>query len=535
MLDYSHKRFLIVDDFSDFRTSLKAMLRELGAKDVDMADRGEDALSLCRHKRYDIILHDYNLGAGKNGQQVLEELLIGKLISHECIFVMVTAESSQAMVLSALEHEPDAYLTKPFNRASLSQRLDKLVERKTALQPILQALDKQDSSAVLAACASLSQQDKRYAPLCLRYQAGALRELGRLDELEKLLTALLADRTVPWACIALGNLLQTRGQLPRAQQVYELALKSFPMFPGLYDGLAAVLSAQGEGKRAQNLLEEAVRLSPLAIRRQMQLGKLALENDDFGIASKAFRCAVEQGRTSCFKNPENYLGLTQALTGQAVDGSLDKRLQLDINQTISELQKTYSNDQAVQVRARLAHASSLVLSGDAAQAKKLTEEAVARLGDLQSFFSAEAAMAVASQLRELGQAEASDTLLKNCVEIYGDDPAVMQGIALQTSDPAILGSGLQALELNRQGVRSYQQGEHGQALEHFRAALALQPKNISMALNTAQSLLRLGGEQATPALLEECRACLEVVRIMPENDPRFARYQKLRHKAFGDE
>ncbi len=74
MQDYSNKRFLVVDDFSDFRTSMKSMLRDIGAKDVDTADRGEDALALCRHKRYDIILHDYNLGAGKNGQQVLEEL-----------------------------------------------------------------------------------------------------------------------------------------------------------------------------------------------------------------------------------------------------------------------------------------------------------------------------------------------------------------------------------------------------------------------------------------------------------------------------
>ena len=205
MQDYSNKRFLVVDDFSDFRTSMKSMLRDIGAKDVDTADRGEDALALCRHKRYDIILHDYNLGAGKNGQQVLEELLIGKLISHQCIFIMVTAESSQAMVLSALEHEPDAYLTKPFNRASLIQRLDKLVERKDALKPILQALDKSDSAAVLAASVTLSQQDKRYAPLCQRYRAGALRELGRQDELEALPRAMHAQGVARSARMPVSN------------------------------------------------------------------------------------------------------------------------------------------------------------------------------------------------------------------------------------------------------------------------------------------------------------------------------------------
>ena len=533
MQDYSRTRFLIVDDFSDFRSSIKAMLRDIGAKDVDTADRGEDTLVMCRNKRYDIILHDYNLGSGKNGQQVLEELIAGKLISHQCIFVMVTAESSQAMVLSALEHEPDAYLTKPFNRASLLQRLDKLVERKTALKPILQALDKAEHAAVLAACDELSRQDKRYAPLCLRYKAGALRELGRHDELEQLLTQLLADRPLPWAYMALGSLLHSRNQLQRAREVYEKGLQQFAMLPGLYDGLAAVLEALGEEKKAQHLLEEAIKLSPLAIRRQMHLGKLAMANEDFEVASKAYRHAVEQGRTSRFKSPENYLGLSQALTSQAGDGSLDKRVQQEIGQTLGELEKTYSDNPAVQVRARLVHAQSLVKSGDAAQAKKLTEEAMARMADLPQFFSAEVALQVAGQLRDLGQPGAGDELLKNCVEIYGDDPAVLQKVAGQTSDPAILGGGKEAVELNRQGVRCYQQGQHDEALALFRRALLLQPKNISIALNTAQSLLRLAADKGSEALLGECRACLDAVRMIPDTDPRQERYQQLRQRAFG--
>ncbi len=109
MLQYGQKSFLIVDDFTDFRTSTRSMLRELGARDVDTADSGEQALRMCAQKRYDFVLQDFHLGDGKkNGQQVLEDLLLDKLISHECVFIMVTAESSQAIVLSALEHEPDA-------------------------------------------------------------------------------------------------------------------------------------------------------------------------------------------------------------------------------------------------------------------------------------------------------------------------------------------------------------------------------------------------------------------------------------------
>ncbi|MBB1518505.1 tetratricopeptide repeat-containing response regulator [Aquipseudomonas guryensis] len=532
MADYSNTRFLIVDDFSDFRSSVKAMLRDIGARDVDTADRGEEALALCRQKRYDIILHDYNLGTGKNGQQVLEELIAGKLISHQCIFVMVTAESSQAMVLSALEHEPDAYLTKPFNRASLAQRLDKLVERKTLLKPVLQALDKQEPAAVLAACDSLSRQDKRLVPLCQRYQAGALRELNRHAELEKLLTGVLADRALPWAYIALGSLLQTRNELARAQELYEQALQTFPMLPALYDGLAAVLAARGESKRAQEILEDAVKLSPLAIRRQMQLGKLALDNEDFGSASKAYRQAMEQGRNSRFKSPESYLGMAQALIAESGEENLDKRAQADIAQAMGELDKHYGEDKALQVRATLMQAKSLQKSGDPARAAKLTEEAVARMADLPQFFSADAALLVASQLRELGQAAASETLLKSCVEIYGDDPTVMQNVAKQTDDPQILAGGQEAVDFNRQGIRVYQLGRFADALELFRRGLALQPKNISIALNTAQSLLRLGGDKPEPDLLDECRRCLDAVSMIPSSDPRYERYQQLRRRAF---
>jgi tetratricopeptide (TPR) repeat protein len=197
------------------------------------------------------------------------------------------------------------------------------------------------------------------------------------------------------------------------------------------------------------------------------------------------------------------------------------------------MDKTYSGDPALQVRSRLTLAASLNKSGDPASAAKLTEEAVKDLAELPELFAADAALQVAGQLRELGQTAASNELLKTCVEVYGDDPAVMQGVAKQTDDVTILGGGKEAVEFNRQGVRCYQQKQFDEALNLFRRALALQPKNISIALNTAQSLLRQGGEQMPAALLEECRACLEAVRMMPASDPRHERYQQLRRKAFG--
>ncbi|MFS2159062.1 response regulator [Pseudomonas sp. Pseusp122] len=532
MLAYNEKKFLIVDDFSDFRSSVRSMLRELGVKEVDTADTGEQALKMCSQKRYDFVLHDFNLGDGKkNGQQVLEDLMTERLLSYESVFIMVTAENSQAMVMSALEWEPDAYLTKPFNRAGLAQRLEKLVQRKTLLKPILQALDRGKPAEVLAACTALSQKDPRFAPLCLRFRADALRDLNQHETLENFLKKILADRPQPWAYAALGKVLLKRGKNAEAHTVFEQAVKAFPMMPVLFDGLADSLVALGDLKRAQKVLEDAVRLSPLAVRRQRMLGKLALDNEDFESASKAYRQAVSQGQFSRFKDPETNLGLAQALISKGGDQGLDARSRVEINQALGEVAKENADDPGLQVRARLMKATSVQRS-DPEMAAKLTASAMEHLAGMEQFLSADAALAVASQLKNLGEEDASSGLLKNCAEIYGDDPTVMQSIARQTDDPAILGANKTAIDLNLQGVRSYKAGQLAEAQELFRKALALQPKNISIALNMAQSLLHLKVENLNPQQLAECQACLKMVGKMPDTDARFERFQKLQSKAF---
>ena len=48
MIVYSNMRFLVVDDFSDFRSSVKGMLGQMAAQHIDIAANGEEALSLCR-------------------------------------------------------------------------------------------------------------------------------------------------------------------------------------------------------------------------------------------------------------------------------------------------------------------------------------------------------------------------------------------------------------------------------------------------------------------------------------------------------
>lgn len=71
-------KFLIIDDFENFRTSLRLMLTSFGAAFVDTVANAEQALNQSKYESYDVMLCDFNLGEGKNGQQILEELRIKK-------------------------------------------------------------------------------------------------------------------------------------------------------------------------------------------------------------------------------------------------------------------------------------------------------------------------------------------------------------------------------------------------------------------------------------------------------------------------
>jgi DNA-binding NarL/FixJ family response regulator len=143
-----HKlRYLIIDDFENFRVSMRQILQSFGVDKVETVSNGNAAIQLCTYEHFDVVLCDYNLGAGKNGQHILEELRHRKLLKRSSLFLMVTAETSKEMVMGAREYQPDAYLAKPVNRAMRENRLGSLIAQRYALLPINKEVDLENRSA----------------------------------------------------------------------------------------------------------------------------------------------------------------------------------------------------------------------------------------------------------------------------------------------------------------------------------------------------------------------------------------------------
>ena len=184
---YSKKRALVVDEFPDMRASIKQMLRSFGVELVDVASDGAEAMARCRENAYDIIICDYSLGKGKNGQQILEELRFTQSFKHQAIYILVTAETTRSMVFGALEYKPDDYLTKPFAQVLLQSRLDNIVLEKQFFASVYEALDNADYEAAAQHAALLVNKGVRYRVTAQKLQGQALLQSKQFEQAHELL------------------------------------------------------------------------------------------------------------------------------------------------------------------------------------------------------------------------------------------------------------------------------------------------------------------------------------------------------------
>ena len=188
------KYILIIDDFAGMRSTLRNMLAPFRPEHIAEARSGEDALNQIREHDFDIILCDYNLGPGKDGQQILEEIKEQELLQYSSIYIMTTAENTSEMVMGAVEYSPDDYLSKPFTKEVLISRLKKLLARKSSLNKISTATKQRDYESAIALCdAQLSENPNNRFEL-LKIKTELLLRINDYDSVEKIIVLFRGER-----------------------------------------------------------------------------------------------------------------------------------------------------------------------------------------------------------------------------------------------------------------------------------------------------------------------------------------------------
>jgi two-component system chemotaxis response regulator CheY len=114
-------RILVVDDYSTMRRIIRNLLNQLGYTDVDEAEDGSIALQKMRASNYNLVISDWNMEP-MTGYELLKEVRADEKLKSTP-FIMVTAESKTENVVAAKRAGVDNYIVKPFNAATLQQKI----------------------------------------------------------------------------------------------------------------------------------------------------------------------------------------------------------------------------------------------------------------------------------------------------------------------------------------------------------------------------------------------------------------------------
>ena len=128
-LDLSRQSFLCVDDELFSRTLVRQLLVALGAREVEVAKDGAEALKylIDNSNSVDCIVADFRMPR-VNGLELLKAVRMGyKGIRKATPFAMLTGNSDQSLVDDAMALHVNAFLVKPISKDGLAIRLRRIL------------------------------------------------------------------------------------------------------------------------------------------------------------------------------------------------------------------------------------------------------------------------------------------------------------------------------------------------------------------------------------------------------------------------
>ena len=118
-------KFLIVDDFSTMRRIVRGLLKEMGHLDCDEAEDGAVAITKLRNGRFDFVVTDINM-PNMNGFELLEAIRADASLQALPV-LMVTAEARKEDIVRAAQLRASGYIVKPFSKATLEEKVSKIM------------------------------------------------------------------------------------------------------------------------------------------------------------------------------------------------------------------------------------------------------------------------------------------------------------------------------------------------------------------------------------------------------------------------
>ncbi len=113
---------LVVDDSPTMTHILSDLVRKIGFADVEIAQDGHSALDKLRHKKYGLVLSDWEMQP-MSGEELFKEMRQDNMIGAVPIILITATAGRGASWLAGAS----AYLRKPFNETDLRIAIERVL------------------------------------------------------------------------------------------------------------------------------------------------------------------------------------------------------------------------------------------------------------------------------------------------------------------------------------------------------------------------------------------------------------------------
>jgi DNA-binding NarL/FixJ family response regulator/Tfp pilus assembly protein PilF len=512
---------LLIEPHAGMRASLHNMLNLCGVTRIEHAVSSGSAIKPLKSRACDLVICEYDLGEGQDGQQLLEDLRHNNLIPLSTIFIIVTAERSYEKVVSAAELAPTDYILKPFTADMLLDRINRAVEKRTVFLPIHQLMEHGSLHEAIDACKDGESEHPRYIVDFMRLRAELHVSLGEPAAAESIYQQLLATKAIAWARLGLAKTLFMQQHFSEAEELLTALVAENSKYMDAYDWLARTHESIGRLPAAKDVLADAVSVSPHAVRRLRKLGEVALEIGDMDTAEQSFQKVVLKARYSEFRDPEDHVRLVQTLIRKG-DGQQAATVIRDLGRSLAGLGKT-------PVCRAISTALLHTHNGDTERAAEELGAAVVACRDTIGLSNGMKMTLAASCLQNNLEEGASEVML-DVMSNTADGTALAKAMSVfeqagrkDLAESVARESRRQVMELVTTGAEKAKLGDYRGAVDLMTAAVHKMPDNPQVVFNAAVAVLKylenLGWESK---LGEQVRRHIETARRLDPTNPRLA-------------
>jgi DNA-binding response OmpR family regulator/Tfp pilus assembly protein PilF len=525
-------RVLAIDDLVESRSAMKKMLTILGAStdNVDVAMDGDEATNYIQNNDYDLVISDYNLGRGRDGQQILEEARFTSRLKATATFVMLTGENAMDMVMGAIEYEPDDYVTKPFTIDVMRQRLTRILTVKEQLRPINEAIDIQAKRKVLQLCDEYLKKYPKLALKVLRIKGRTLMTMKEYDTALALYEAILKEREINWALLGKATCLFQLENYDESEKILQHTIKEHPKYVQCFDLLAKIHLKRKKLKEAQNTLYQATQVSPKQVLRQMELGRIAYANKDFEVAEGAFKQSVKLARHSCYRTAKNYMFFAKSLQHKiSPKNSRDTRnASTEALKTLDEVKSIYGENREYVFEATLIESTTYTNQGREADAKALADKAETILAEINDPSPSQQLAMANTFIATKQHAKAQDLLgvINANKDLSRAEKRELERTKEEISEMVVREY---TTEINDKAIEYFERGQLSQAIELFDKATAYQEAGLAVILNAIQAKVTyMDQREPTKEMVKDVNELFRRLGDVPANDERFQRWTMLK-------